>query len=359
MRFKKRLIYFLTTFSIFGLFQVTQSTEINRTNADIEPTQRRIYAYPENAMDKDGWGDDDIWISFKNPSNVWSSRSLMTLAVADFFLGLVYADVPSDSTAIEFFSDNTTTNSLQRTGDITLTSTNLFQGFKIINSYVGGFVNVFQEKILLSAAQFSGILYHIDSCVDNFASGYNSYEQIIKTFIIDGTQIMGDTERKNISTTAYFDVAYNQTFSLSQNRTQSITLAQKLHSIRLASNSSRSLSLEDIGGYREFVLGGTATPAGWTNNATSQKLTYNVSEGKYTFSNISLSVGDFRILEFGSWDNYNVGFSHLTSSVVGFSVGLNDNNIYVRESGVGNYNVELTFQREGNFSVPKLSFVKI
>jgi hypothetical protein len=318
---------------------------------------RRIYAYPENQMNKDGWGDDEIYIRYKSSSNVWSSRSLMTLSVTDHYLGILFADVPNDAIAIEFFTDSSTTDAWRMTNEITLNETNLYQGFKIIDSYTNGKVNVFQEKIVLSALQFSGILFHINSCSPNFASGFNSYEQIIKTFIFDSTQIMIESERANLSTTTYLDMTYSETYSTTTNRNLVITIAQKLNALRVSTNTSRSTSFTDIGGYRELVIGGDATQAGWSNNATSQKLTYSVNDGKYTFTGLTLSAGDFRILTFGTWSGYNAGYSSIPVGSIpnGFSNAGADDNIRVSVSGAGTYNIELSF---GANSSKILNFVK-
>jgi hypothetical protein len=325
----------------------------------------RIYAFPENELgrppgDPMRWDDKNIWMRNLD-GGVWSSRVKMTIAVQDYFLGLLFADVAISSTKIQFFSNEISNNTFEQTEEIDLNEGNRFLGFKILNDFsgTGGRVKVSQQKLSMSAAEFSGVLYHIDSCSSSFSGGYNAYEQLIKLFVIDGeTSIATAIVRRNYSTTTYFDMNYQQPFSTTTNRNLVVSVALKLNALRIASNASRGTTFIDIGGYREFVMGGTATPAGWTNNANTQKFNYNVENGVYYFSGIQLSTGDFRVITFNDWNEYNIGFSHIPneSMPIGFSNAGADNNIRVSASGVGVYNVQISFA--GN-STPVLNFVKI
>ena len=234
MNLKKLLLVSLTSFLLFGTYLTSFNID-NRFNIDaLGDNMRRIYAYPEFAMNKDGWGDDSLYIHYwgGSSSSTYAVAPEMILAVSDYYLGLVYYDIPADSTNFMISSYQNTSNDWEKTVDVTLNVDNKFFGFKIINEYVSGKVNVYQENIGMSAEEFTGILAKIDSCGLGYASGYNSYEYIIRTFIqkSDDTNIMGSTEQNKFSTTFFADMNENATFSIDGlNRTANNTsISQKL-----------------------------------------------------------------------------------------------------------------------------------
>jgi hypothetical protein len=105
---------------------------------------------------------------------------------------------------------------------------------------------------------------------------------------------------------------------------------------------------------KSYSLVGEATLAGWNNNADGFELTYNSTTGEYTFEDLVLTAGLFRILETGTWGG-NIGFSKLSAPVTGFTAGDNDDNILVGVDGVGTYDVKLVFVN----TVAELTFTKV
>ena len=113
-------------------------------------------------------------------------------------------------------------------------------------------------------------------------------------------------------------------------------------------------TMDEIVYYTSYSLVGAATLAGWDNNADGFELAYNPDNGEYTFEDLVLTEGLFRILETGTWGG-NIGFSKLSSPVTGFTAGDNDDNILVGVDGVGTYDVLLVFVEE----VAELTFTKV
>ena len=106
---------------------------------------------------------------------------------------------------------------------------------------------------------------------------------------------------------------------------------------------------------KSYSLVGEATLAGWNNNALGFGLTYNSTTGEYTFEDLILTAGLFRVLETGTWGG-NIGFSKLSAPVTGFTAGGGtDDNILVGTDGVGTYDVLLVFVG----TVAELTFTKV
>jgi hypothetical protein len=166
----------------------------------------------------------------------------MILAVDDYYFGLLYYDIPADSTNFMIASVQNTANNWQKTVDITLSNDNKFFGFKIINQYISGKVNVFQENIGMTSDQFTGILAKVSSCGNGYASGYNSYEYLVRTFIVkaDGTNIMSIENQNFFSTKTFADMNEGATFSIDGlNRTaNNTTITQKLTVIQRQFNDN-------------------------------------------------------------------------------------------------------------------------
>lgn len=233
--FKKLSVTTLSLGLLGGIVFSIGSSEISQFEvAAVGDNMRRIYAYPEAAMNKDSWDDDVIHIHYwgGSSSSTYSTAPQMILAVGDYSYGLLYYDIPADSTSFMLAAIQNTGDDWRKTNDITLNNDNKFFGFKIINSYTNGKVNVYQENIGMTAAQFSGVLYHVNSCGTGYASGYNSYEYLIRTFVkkADGTNIMSTTEQNAFSSTTYADMNNGSTFSIDGlNRTAgNTTITQKL-----------------------------------------------------------------------------------------------------------------------------------
>lgn len=234
MNFKKALLTTLTTIMVGGVvLSANQNTSQFEADA-VGDNMRRIYVYPEDALNKDSWNDDVLNIHYtggSSPSS-YATAPAMILAVGDYYLGLLYYDIPADSTTFMIQAEQNASNSWQQSVNVTLDTGNKFFGFKLINEYIGGKVNVFQENITMSSAQFTGILAKISSCGAGYASGYNSYEYLIRTFVkkADGTNIMGTGQQALFSTTDFADMNDGFAFSIDgANRTANNTsITEKL-----------------------------------------------------------------------------------------------------------------------------------
>jgi hypothetical protein len=244
MNFKKTLLATLTTFMVGGVvLSANQNTSQFEADA-VGDNMRRIYVYPEFAMNKDSWDDDVLNIHYwgGTSSSTYSSAPQMILAVDDYYFGLLYYDIPADSTNFMIASVQNTANNWQKTVDITLSNDNKFFGFKIINQYISGKVNVFQENIGMTSDQFTGILAKVSSCGNGYASGYNSYEYLVRTFIVkaDGTNIMSIENQNFFSTKTFADMNEGATFSIDGlNRTaNNTTITQKLTVIQRQFNDN-------------------------------------------------------------------------------------------------------------------------
>jgi len=244
MNFKKTLLATLTTFMVGGVvLSANQNTSQFEADA-VGDNMRRIYVYPEFDMNKDSWDDDVLNIHYwgGTSSSTYSSAPQMILAVDDYYFGLLYYDIPADSTNFMIASVQNTANNWQKTVDITLSNDNKFFGFKIINQYISGKVNVFQENIGMTSDQFTGILAKVSSCGNGYASGYNSYEYLVRTFIVkaDGTNIMSIENQNFFSTKTFADMNEGATFSIDGlNRTaNNTTITQKLTVIQRQFNDN-------------------------------------------------------------------------------------------------------------------------
>jgi hypothetical protein len=243
----KKIILAITSVTIFFSF-LTNFQSINKYKLDnvfaLGDNMRRIYVYPENALTKDGWDNGFLYIHYwgGSSSSTYSSAPEMIRAIDDYYLGLFYYDIPNDSTNFMIASYRNTLKDWEKTIDVSLNSSNDFLGFKIINVYVAGKLDVFQESISMSAANFTGILYHINSCGTGYASGYNSYEYLIRTFIKkeDGTNIMGTTEQALFTTTYFNDINEGESFSLSPDvrSTNNTSIYQKLSVLQRQFNAN-------------------------------------------------------------------------------------------------------------------------
>ncbi len=228
MNFKKALLTTLTTIMVGGVvLSANQNTSQFEADA-IGDNMRRIYVYPENALNKDSWDDYVLNIHYwgGSSSSTYATAPAMILAVGDYYLGLLYYDIPADSTNFMIASFQGTANNWQKSVDVALNDGNKFFGFKLINDYEGGKVKVFQENITMSSGQFTGILSKINSCGSGYASGYNSYEYLIRTFVkkADGTNIMGTGQQALFPTTFFADMNDGFAFSIDgTNRTANNT----------------------------------------------------------------------------------------------------------------------------------------
>jgi hypothetical protein len=236
MNFKTTLSSILTILMVGGVFLlVNQNTSQFQADAvAVGDNMRRIYVYPENELSKDSWNDDVLNIHYTggSSSSTYATAPAMILAVGDYYLGLLYYDIPADSTTFMIQAEQNTNNLWQQSVNVTLNDGNKFLGFKLINDYEGGKVKIFQENIIMSSAQFTGILSKIDSCGAGYASGYNSYEYLIRTFVkkADGTNIMGTSEQNLFPTTRFADMNDGFVFSIDgTNRTANNTsVSEKL-----------------------------------------------------------------------------------------------------------------------------------
>jgi|LakMenEpi03Aug12_release.lakeMendotaPanAssembly.Ray.scaffolds.fasta_scaffold36352_1 hypothetical protein len=113
-------------------------------------------------------------------------------------------------------------------------------------------------------------------------------------------------------------------------------------------------AMDKIDYFTSYSFVGAATLAGWNNGADGFELTYNPDNGEYTFEDLVLTEGLFRVTVTGTWGG-NIGFSKLSPSVTGFTAGENDDNILVGVDGVGTYDVLLVFVEE----VAELTFTKV
>ena len=364
MNFKKLFLTTLTTIMVGGVvLSANQNTSQFEPQAAASLNKLRVYAYLMG-----DWTDDKMFVSYWGPGFEVSFTNAveMTQAVNDYYQGLFFYDLPDNTTGLLLRrSSGAFTKTSDQSDDITFSD--LFTtDYKLVA--VGAWTADGTKRTAtlvngagMEASKFTGVLTHLDSCSPSQASGYNSYLQIRRLFVVetDGSPIVSASDLKNYSTQTFFDMAYQQTFSISTNRTLSMTVAMKLESLRVSYNAANSTNLADQGGYRDFTFAGTATQAGWVNNSTALKLNYSSATGKYTFSGLVLSAGTFRVIELNNFDTFNVGFPNLTSVPTGFTAGGADNNIDVASGGAGTYNVELSFERVESSTVNRLTFVKI
>jgi hypothetical protein len=258
--FKKLTISSLSLIILSGIVLSVGTSEPSEFNAQATvETSRRIYVWVENEMNKDGWGDGGIYIHYwgGTASSTFASRPLMNtiLGAGDFFRGLFYYDIPSDSTTFIITADQAATPpEWQQSDEVTLSATNRFKSFKLINSYGGGShggrPGFFETSISLGASQFVWVVSKIDSCSSDFASGFNHFKDLVRIYLFDNdsytTSIMGSSEFNALDTTNFSDVAFGQPFSLSENRTLTISIQTKLEVLRVKYNADNGASFATL-----------------------------------------------------------------------------------------------------------------
>jgi len=221
--------------------------------AETTEATRRIYVWVEDAMDKDGWGDGQIYIHYwGGTGSVWETRPQMNtiLAAGSFYRGLFYYDIPSNNNTFMITAESGEPNEWQKSDEVTLASGNRFKSFKLINVYTGGShdgrPNFYESSVAISANQFISVVNKVDSCSIDFASGWNHYKDLIRIFLYDDdsftTRIMGESEFNLLDTTMFNDMAYYASFSLTDNRTLNISIQEKIESLRLKYNADHSTS---------------------------------------------------------------------------------------------------------------------
>ncbi len=241
--------------NLFG-FNLVNNQIPKELNANSEDS-RRLYVWIENAMDKDGWGDEEIFIYYSGPgvtSPTWSSRPQMNLILGAFEQGIFYYDVPAATTSFEISAwigesgNGYFVNEWQKSDIVTLGAGNRFKTFKLIDSYNGGSHSgrpgMYEDTLQMSSTQFVNVINKIDSCSASYASGYNHFKDLLRIFLYSDdtytTRIMTEINFNNLDTENFSDVAYNQTFSLISNRTLTISVATKLDVLREKYNSANS-----------------------------------------------------------------------------------------------------------------------
>ncbi len=233
--------------SFTAVFASNPSKEI-QVQAD-EPTRattRRVYA-----VLKENWSHNDkkMYIHYWGGSSGtdWNNCPQMELAVNDYWNGVYYFDVPSDTTKCLFKAYSGNVNGNDQSNDLELS--NIFGSLHRVPwvekdpGNWDGHRKVGIGEASMSDMQFAGgILSRIDTCSSSYADGYNSYKQLMDCFV----------NCSNIpDSTVVFEVNGNQT-----------TVGEKLEAMRKLSEgiyySSNApilnANLIDINCNRHFIL---------------------------------------------------------------------------------------------------------
>ncbi|MCX5774779.1 MAG: hypothetical protein NTV44_00120, partial [Firmicutes bacterium] len=149
----------------------------------------------------------------------WESCPAMTEAVSDYYSGLYYYDVPNDTTNFLVKQGTGGVADWKKTANFTI-DLNKTQAYSIEPSVSGQPASIGSHTVLLSAAQFTGVLYHIDSCSGDHAEGYEANPQLNNLFVNN----IGSSEKALFPTTMVTDyVSENLSHDLGKTATVSIT----------------------------------------------------------------------------------------------------------------------------------------
>ncbi|MGI6644347.1 MAG: hypothetical protein ACOX28_01060 [Bacilli bacterium] len=233
--------------SFTALFASNPSKDISvQAEEPTRATTRRIYAvlrenwwHNQKKMYIHYWGGSD--------GSNWDNCPQMTLAVNDYWNGVYYFDVPSDTTHCLFKANPGGGGNNDQSKNLQLS--NIFGSLQRV-AWVerdpgnwDGNRNVGIGEASMSDMQFAGgILSRIDTCSNSYADGYNSYKQLMDCFV----------NCSNIpDSTIVYEVNGNET-----------TVGEKLEAMRKLSEgiyySSNApilnASLIDINRNRHFIL---------------------------------------------------------------------------------------------------------
>lgn len=180
---KFKLLLTLTIFTV-GVFSVVQkrNDEVVEVKAATIQTQKRVYAYLDGAWDNAAGMHIHYWGG--SSGSDWNNKPAMTRVLSDYYVGLFYYDVPSNTTHVIFsaWSGDPGKNS-NRTDDLPMSSLFPSGSYKAakISGWQGDdnkYREVWYTDLAMSTGQFGAVLGHVDTCNSDYAFGFNSYPQI-------------------------------------------------------------------------------------------------------------------------------------------------------------------------------------
>jgi hypothetical protein len=190
MNFKTTLSSILTILMVGGVF-----LSVNQNTSQFEPqaasdTNKRIYVYLEGGWD----GGDVMYIYYfgGSSSTTFDTAVQMTQVINNYFQGLFYYDVPSDTTTF-LVKDRASGNGNKfsnQSVDVSMTSIFLTgpTNYKAvaISSWLGNDGTkrsaTFVDNLGASSSDIALILNKIDTCSASTANGFNAYPQIDDLF---------------------------------------------------------------------------------------------------------------------------------------------------------------------------------
>jgi len=194
MNFKKTLLATLTTFMVGGVV-----LSVNQNTSQFEPqaasTDKRIYVYLQGAWD----GGDQMYIYYwgGSSSNTFNTAEQMTQVINNYWQGMFYFDVPSDTTnfLVKDRSNGNGSKDSNQSVDISmssifLTTPNNYKAVAISAWLGSDFTKrsaTFVDNLGLSDSDVVALLNKIDTCSNSTANGFNAYPQIDDLFFTTNT----------------------------------------------------------------------------------------------------------------------------------------------------------------------------
>jgi|LakMenE18May11ns_1017448.scaffolds.fasta_scaffold9694653_2 hypothetical protein len=190
MNFKTTLSSILTILMVGGVF-----LSVNQNTSQFEPqatsdTNKRIYVYLEGGWD----GGDVMYIHYfgGSSSTTFDTAVQMTQVLDNYWVGMFYYDVPSDTTTFlvkDRANGNGGKNSNQSV-DISMSSIFLTGPINYkavaISAWLGSDFTkrsaTFVDNLGASSSDIALILNKIDTCSASTANGFNAYPQIDDLF---------------------------------------------------------------------------------------------------------------------------------------------------------------------------------
>jgi hypothetical protein len=190
MNFKKALLTTLTTMMVGGVV-----LSANQNTSQFEPqatsdTNKRVYVYLEGAWD----GGDVMYIHYfgGSSSTTFDAAVQMTQVINNYYQGMFYYDVPSDTTAF-IVKDRANGNGFKfsnQSVDVSMSSIFLTGPINYkavaISAWLGSDGTkrsaTFIDNLGASSSDIALILNKIDTCSASTANGFNAYPQIDDLF---------------------------------------------------------------------------------------------------------------------------------------------------------------------------------
>jgi hypothetical protein len=192
MNFKKTLLATLTTFMVGGVV-----LSANQNTSQFEPQaaadDKRIYVYLEGAWD----GGDQMYIYYwgGSSSNTFNTAAQMTQVINNYWQGMFYYDVPSNTTNF-LVRDRSGSYAGDKNQSVDISMSAIFLtgpiNYKAVA--IGAWVSdsskrtaTFVDNLGLSNSDVVALLNKIDTCSTSTANGFNAYPQIDDLFFTTNT----------------------------------------------------------------------------------------------------------------------------------------------------------------------------